>query len=127
MTNLPTQPVPPEIWYKTQRVLRSIFNALVTLIPLVNAGAFAVVDYLNRQQQANIPPWVFVWLNAIIVGTSLVMGVVARIMAIPRVNELLTKVGLGSVPKSALVPVVQPGTGQVVTAVAVDPHLDSSG
>lgn len=96
-----TTTIPP-IWYKTQRVLRTIVQALIVLVPLVNALAVAVVDYLGTQTDVVVPDVVFVWLNAAIVATALLMGLVARLMAVPGVNDLLGKVGLGSVPKSVI-------------------------
>ena len=92
----------PEIWFKTQRVVRTIVQALVVLIPVVNGVALAAVSYLQAQTDVAVHPVVFVWLNAIIAVTALVMGLVARIMAVPGVNDFLTKIGLGSVPKSAV-------------------------
>ena len=90
-------------WYPVQRVLRSIVGALVVLIPLVNGVAAAAIAYLNSQTDVAIPPVVFVWLNAIVAGTALIIGLTSRIMAVPGVNAALTKIGLGSVPKSAIV------------------------
>lgn len=108
MTNLPPVAV-PEIWYKGQRVLRTIVNALVTLVPVVNGVAAAAVSYLNSQTDVEIHGSVFIWLNAIIAATALIMGLITRIMAVPGVNDWLTRIGLGSVPKSAVIPVQQPG------------------
>jgi len=92
----------PPIWFKTQRVVRTVVQALVVLVPLVNLAAAAVVGYLNEQTSLAIPPVVFVWLNALIAVTAFVMGLVARLMAVPGVNDALARVGLGSVPKSAV-------------------------
>lgn len=77
----------------------TIVQALVVLVPVVNGVAAAVVAHLNEQSDITIHPTVFVWLNAIIAGTALIMGLIARIMAVPGVNDLLAKIGLGSVPK----------------------------
>lgn len=99
----------PEIWYKTQRVLRTIVQALVALVPIANGVAIAAASYLTTQTGVEVPGWVFIWLNAIIAATALIMGLVARIMAVPGVNDWLTKIGLGSVPASAVIPVTQPG------------------
>ncbi len=90
-------------WYPVQRALRSIIGALVVLVPLVNGVAAAAIAYLTSQTDVSIPPVVFVWLNAIVAGTALVIGLVSRIMAVPGVNAALTKVGLGTAPKSAVV------------------------
>ena len=83
-------PTVPDIWFKTQRVLRTIVQALVVLVPVVNGVAAAVVAYLGSQTDVTVHPVVFVWLNAIIAVTALVMGLVARIMAVPGVGRLLS-------------------------------------
>ena len=90
-------------WYPVQRALRSIVGALVVLVPLANGLAAAAVAYLSSQTDVTIPPVVFVWLNAIVAGTALVIGLVSRLMAVPGFNAALTKIGLGTAPKSAVV------------------------
>lgn len=87
------------IWFPVQRTLRTIVQALVVLVPVVNGVAVAIVGYLNEQTDVTVHPTVFVWLNAIIAITALIMGLIARIMAVPGVNDILARVGLGSVPK----------------------------
>lgn len=89
----------PDVWFPAQRVLRTIAQALIVLVPVVNGIAVAVGAYLTEQTDITVHPTVFVWLNAIIAVTAVIMGLVARIMAVPGVNDLLGKVGLGSVPK----------------------------
>lgn len=90
-------------WYPVQRALRSIVGALVVLVPLVNGLAAAAVAYLTSQTDVAIPPLVFVWLNAIIAASALVIGLVSRLMAVPGVNAVLAKIGLGTAPASAVV------------------------
>ena len=90
----------PPIWYASKRVLRTIVQALVVLVPVVNGVGVAVAAYLTEQTDVVVPAWVFVALNAVVLGTALVMGLAARIMAVPGVNDLLARVGLGSVPAS---------------------------
>lgn len=102
MTNTTEGVDAPVIWYKGKRVLRTIVQALVVLVPLVNLLAVAIIGYLNEQTNLDIAPVVFVWLNAIVALTAFVMGLVARIMAVPGVNDLLVKIGLGSVPAKAI-------------------------
>lgn len=94
--------ITPEIWFKGQRVLRTIVQALVVLVPIVNGVGLAVASYLSTQTDLAIPPIVFVWLNAIVAVTAVLMGLIARIMAVPGVNDLLTRINLGSVPKVRL-------------------------
>lgn len=88
----------PDIWFKGQRVLRTIVQALIVLIPIVNGVGLAVVDYLNTQTDVTVAPVVFVWLNVVVAVTALLMGLAARIMAVPGVNDALVRIGLGSVP-----------------------------
>ena len=90
-------------WYPVQRALRSIVGALVVLVPLVNGLAAVAVAYLTSQTDVAIPPVVFVWLNAIIAGTALVIGLVSRLMAVPGVNAFLQRLGLGTAPSDAVV------------------------
>ncbi|WP_405376010.1 MULTISPECIES: hypothetical protein [unclassified Microbacterium] len=96
-----TTTVPP-IMFKAQRVLRTIVQALIVLVPTVNLAALALSEYLGEQGYVAVPPWVFLILNGVVAVTALVMGLVARLMAVPRVNDLLARVGLGSVPASVL-------------------------
>lgn len=92
----------PEIWYKNQRLFRTIVQALIILIPLANGVAIATVGYLQEQTHLIVPGWVFLALNGVVAVTALVMGLVARLMAVPGVNDWLTRIGLGSVPKSTI-------------------------
>lgn len=92
----------PEIWFKAQRALRTFVQALIVLVPIVNLGALALADYLTEQTYVVVSPTFFAGLNGIVVVTALIMGGVARLMAVPGVNDWLTKIGLGSVPKREL-------------------------
>lgn len=92
-------PTLPEIWFKTQRVLRTIVQALVVLVPVLNLSALAVVSYLQEQTSIVIHPTVFLVLNGVIAVTAVLMGLVARLMAVPGVNDLIARIGLGSVPR----------------------------
>jgi hypothetical protein len=87
-----------DIWFPIQRVLRTIVQALIVLVPVVNGVGLAVTNYLQTQTDVPVPPAVFVVLNGVVAATALLMGLAARIMAVPRVNELLIRIGLGSVP-----------------------------
>lgn len=95
-------PVAPEIWFKTQRVLRTIVQFLIVSVPIANGVAAAAISYLNTQTDVTVPGWVFLALNGILAVSALIIGLVARIMAVPGVNDWLTNIGLGSVPKRAV-------------------------
>lgn len=100
----------PEIWFKSQRVVRTIVQALIVLVPTVNGVAAAALDYLQTQADVVVPDMVFVWLNVAVAVTALIMGLVARIMAVPGVNDILARVGLGSVPRKEIGNLPDPGT-----------------
>lgn len=95
-------PEVPEIWFKAQRALRTIVQFLIVTVPIANGVAAAAIGYLQAQTDVVVPAWVFLALNGVIAVTALIIGLVARIMAVPGVNDWLTNIGLGSVPKRAL-------------------------
>lgn len=100
------------IWYKGQRFWRSLVGALVVLIPVVNGSAAALSAYLQEQTDVVIPGEVFIWLNAVVAFTALIIGGVSRLMAVPGFNAWLTKwLNLGAVPKDAIAQ--YSGTGEV--------------
>ncbi|MEQ6899292.1 hypothetical protein [Microbacterium sp. KR10-403] len=89
-----------EIWFKAQRVLRTIVQVVLAFL-----SAWAVIAIIAPQiltELATILPgsWI-AWLTGVIAFVTVVAGVLTRIMAIPQVNAWLTKLGLGSAPKSA--------------------------
>jgi predicted naringenin-chalcone synthase len=87
-----------DIWFKSQRVLRTIvqvgipaFIAFATVLP-------SVIDALGLPVDAEVR----LWLLAVAAGVTAVAAALSRVMAIPAVNAWLTKIGLGSVPRSAI-------------------------
>lgn len=88
----------PEVVFKAQRVLRTVFAFLVVAVPLVNGLAAATIEYLRTQEGVPVPPWVFLVLNGVVGVTALLIGLFNRWMQTPGFNTLLTKIGLGTVP-----------------------------
>lgn len=104
----------PEIWYKTQRVLRTLvqvgipaFLAFALVLPQIIEALGLPVDSKLR-----------LWLVAVAAGVTAVATAIARVMAIPAVNAWLIRIGLGSVPASAV------RTDQAGTFVKRDPATD---
>lgn len=91
------------IWYKGKRVLRTAFSTLITILPI----APQVIAIVNDQWHSEL-------LLAVGVQAVLINSAVARIMAIPAVNAWLTKIGLGSVPASAIRKSIATGAVTVV-------------
>ncbi|GAA0960130.1 hypothetical protein [Frigoribacterium faeni] len=90
-----------EIWFKTQRALRTGAQVLVSGALLL-AGVSAVAPAVLEAVQDVLPGPAVVWLTGSIATLAAVSTALARVMAIPAVNQWLTKVGLGSVPRSSV-------------------------
>lgn len=93
----------PDIWFKTQRVLRTAFAVIISILTTF-AGTVLTVEVFAPQildELARILPagWI-AWLTAAFATLAVVASVITRIMAIPKVNTWLTRIGLGSVPIS---------------------------
>jgi hypothetical protein len=86
------------IWFPWQRVKRVLFVLLLVVVPTLNL----VVPQIVAAFDGAVSPELFAWINAVAAGILAVAGVVTRILAIPAVNEILVKIGLGSVPASAV-------------------------
>lgn len=92
--------LPEGIWFKAQRVIRTVFQVVVSSLAVwavVSAAAPQVLEELAKVLPGS---WI-VWLTGVIAGITVVAGVLTRIMAIPAVNKFLIQIGLGTVPRSA--------------------------
>lgn len=108
-----------EIWYKAQRVLRTIVAVVIPAFLGFAVLLPQLIDALGLPDDSTLR----LWLLGIAAAVTAVAGAITRIMAIPAVNAWLTKIGLGSVPKSAVR--TSPATGSV--QVLPDPKADSRG
>jgi hypothetical protein len=85
-----------EIWYATQRVLRTIVQVG---IPAFITFAAVLPTIINALGLAVTGP-VYLWLLSAAAVITAVAGGLSRVMAIPAVNQWLTHFGLGSEPKA---------------------------
>lgn len=95
----------PPIWYRNKRTIRTIIQVIVSTavtiaITIVTLASFApeVLDALT----AVLPESAIAWLTGAVAFLVALSGALARIMAIPAVNDFLTRFGAGSVPKSTV-------------------------
>lgn len=86
-----------DIWYKSQRVLRTLvqvgipsFLTFALVLPQIIAALGLPVDSA-----------LYLWLIGAAGVVTAVATALSRVMAIPTVNAWLVKIGLGSVPKNA--------------------------
>lgn len=110
-----------EISYKVQRVLRTLvqvgipaFLSFALVLPLIIEALGLPVDSELR-----------LWLLAVAAGITAVATAITRVMAIPAVNAWLIRIGLGSVPRKALI--IEPSTsirGATNVVVARDPKVE---
>jgi hypothetical protein len=88
-TTMTTPSASEPIWYKNQRVWRTVFSAIVT-------GSILLPQLLAIINNS----WPSETLALVGAQALLVQGVITRVMANPIVDSWLTKVGLGSSPRT---------------------------
>ena len=121
---------PPEIWYKGKRVLRTVVATLISAL-ITFAGAVLALNTfapgLLAQLATLLPPEAVAWLGSAIAWLVAIAGLITWLFAQPGFNAFLTKLGLGSVPQSAIIvePIVTESGVKVGEAVSVvpDPKL----
>lgn len=99
-----------DIWYKGQRVIRTVLVSAVVWIPGLLGSLPLVAAAFNSP---DVPPKVYLVVSGIVAAALVVLGVLSRVISIPAVNAWLTRLGAGSVPRSATiqtVPVSQVGS-----------------
>lgn len=84
--------VPTQVAHPRRASLRTAVAAIVGLVLLVNPIALVIIGVLNEllKSGVEIPPSVFVILNAVILITGAIIGGITRILLIPGVNEWIT-------------------------------------
>lgn len=110
----------PDIWYKAQRVLRTLVQVGIPTYLTFALVLPQIIDAIGLPVDSQL----YVWLIGLATGVTAVAMALTRIMAIPAVNAWLTKIGLGSVPKSAIVS-VPTGKGTSVATVVPDPKAET--
>jgi hypothetical protein len=88
-----------DIWYQGKRVLRTVVQVVIgaaSVLAVVVVVAPQVLDAIADV----VPGPVLVWLTGAVATLAGVSAALTKIMAIPKINELLTLIGLGSVPKT---------------------------
>jgi predicted naringenin-chalcone synthase len=86
------------IWFVGQRVLRTIVQ-----VGIPSFLAFALVlPQVIEAVGLPVTSELYVWLVGVAAAVTAVAAGLSRVMAIPAVNAWLVKIGLGSVPASAV-------------------------
>ncbi|MCW2132871.1 hypothetical protein [Arthrobacter sp. VKM Ac-2550] len=85
--------------YPWKATLRTVLEVGIPAFALVLIVIPQVLNILAEELGAVLPESVTAWLLAAAATVTLVAGALARIAAIPGVNALLTRIGLGAEPK----------------------------
>jgi len=88
-----------EIWYQGKRVLRTIVQVVVGAAAVLAVVVIVAPQVLDAIADV-VPGPVLAWLTGAVATLAAVSAALTKIMAIPKINELLTLIGLGSVPKT---------------------------
>lgn len=79
--------------------IQTLIPALAVLVVAVPPFVDIVLDEVGKAG-VELPSWAFLALTGASVACALVAAIVARVMAIPGVERVLEKIGVGSTPKS---------------------------
>lgn len=88
-----------DIWFKTQRVIRTAVQVLLAGVTALTVLAVLAPQVLDAVKDV-VPGPVVVWCGGAIAFIAALAAALARVMAIPTINRWLTAIGAGSVPAS---------------------------
>ena len=88
--------MPTQVNHPIKATLRTVFAAVVVLVPAYVVVIPAVLDGLGDY----IPPAARAWLTESVVFVTALIATVTRIITLPAVNDALTTFGLGAEPKA---------------------------
>lgn len=78
--------------------VQTLIGTLVLFVPIVPIVVNIILDEFGKAG-VEPPAWLYAALTGVAVAASLVSAIVARVMAVPAVNNALTNVKLGAEPK----------------------------
>lgn len=84
-----------DIWFKSQRVIRTVIQVGIPAFITFAAVLPTIISAVGLPLDSTV----YLWLVGAAAVVTAVAGALSRVMAIPAVNEWLTKIGAGSVPR----------------------------
>lgn len=91
-----------KIWFPLQRVIRTAVQVIIAAAAILATTVVVAPQILTAIQDVLPGPFV-AWLTGAIAALAAISAAVARVMAIPAVDEWLRKFGAGSAPSGAIV------------------------
>jgi hypothetical protein len=108
------------IWFATQRVLRTLVQVGIPAFITLAGVLPTIISALGLPVNSTV----YLWLLSAAAVLTAVAAALSRVMAIPAVNEWLTHIGLGSVPRAAA---QRQAAAQQVGEVSPEQITDGSG
>lgn len=91
-----------KIWFPLQRAIRTAVQIIIAAAAILATTAVVAPQILTAIQDVLPGPFV-AWLTGAIAVLAAISAAVARVMAIPAVDEWLHRFGAGSAPSGAVV------------------------
>lgn len=94
---------PTQISNPGQAALRTFIQVIVPGLAAVNSILPSIMETINTELAKIglvLPDWALLGANAAVLAVGALSAIISRIMAIPAVNDWLTKIGLGATPKT---------------------------
>jgi len=88
-----------QVQHPWKAAIRTFVQVAIPAVIALGIVVPQIVDIILEQFGEQLPPQFTGVMLAVSVGVAGVSAVVARIMALPLVNEFLTGIGLGATPK----------------------------
>lgn len=113
-----------KIWFPLQRAIRTSVQVIIAAAAVLATTVVVAPQILAAIQDVLPGPFV-AWLTGAIAVLAAISAAVARVMAIPAVDEWLRKFGAGSAPSGAVVAQIN-GNATPLTRRQWRAHITSS-
>lgn len=90
-----------KIWFPLQRAIRTAVQVVVSAAAILATTVFIAPQILTAIQDV-LPGPVVAWITGAIAVLAALSAAIARVMAIPAVDEWLRHIGAGSAPAGAV-------------------------
>lgn len=86
--------IPSQVAHPWRAAFRTVLQAAIVLFTFVLAAGPPILNILAHHMDGHLPPEVLVWMLGAAAFLSALAGAVARIMALPHVNQALGRIRL---------------------------------
>lgn len=97
MSHLPNPSEPSQVNFPWKAAIRTFFQTFISVAAILAVAAPMLQEFVEQFWPGSP---VVAWIGVGATFVAALAALLSRIMAIPGVNDLLTKIGLGAEPKS---------------------------